>query len=328
MSLAVSLLAVFVVAAMICSLVAQLLAAKLGVLTSSTGSRAAWIMAPVLAAATICVALVWPGLAQADCHCVAHGLHHPHLCLRHPDYAAAVLFPAVIVAVAWACLALPRLGRLLSSLWQTERWARRVERAPLHALDSVRFRLIDAPGLGAFTTGLFRPLIAIDAGLWRRLTEEERRAVLHHEDAHRTRLDPLTLFVLKVCATLGVVPGAAELLRKWQAKAEDECDRHAAQTVAAPEAVAAALLALERYHRGQAHQALPLRASAGEGAALEKRVRTLLASEASPTRSNLANDVLAVLLVGFAVAALFTLITGDMVHHGAETALGFFVHDH
>jgi Zn-dependent protease with chaperone function len=327
MSLAISLLAVFVVAALMCGLAAQFLAARFSVLTGSTGSRAAWIMAPTLAAVTTCVALVWPGLVQDSCHCVAHGLHHPHLCLRHPDYAAAVLLPAAVVAAAWACLALPRLGQLLSSLWQTERWARRVARAPVQVLDTVRFRLIDAPGLGAFTTGLFRPLIAVDTGLWCQLSDEERRAVLHHEEAHRMRLDPLTFSVLKACSALTVVPGTAELLRKWQAKAEDECDRHAAQNVAAPEPVASALLALERYHRGQAQQALPLRTSAG-GAALEGRVRSLLAGKPWSKRSNLANDVLAVLLAGFAVAALFTLVTGDLVHHGAETALGFFVDHH
>jgi Zn-dependent protease with chaperone function len=327
MSLAVSLLAVFVVAAMMCGLAAQVLATRLGALTNSTGSRAAWIMAPVLAAVTLCVALVWPGLAQAVCHCVAHGLHHPHLCLGHPDYAAGAVLPALIIVVIWACLALPSLGRLLSSLWQTERWTRRAERAPVQVLDEVRFRLIDAPGLGAFTTGLFRPLIAIDVDLWCRLNEEERRAVLHHENAHRVRLDPLTVFVLRICATLAVLPDAAGLLRKWQAKAEDECDRHAAQTVAAPEAVASALLALERYHRGHVQQAVPLRSSAG-GSALEDRVRNLLASEPFSKRSNLANDVLAVLLVGFAVAALFTLVTGDSIHHGAETVLGFFIHHH
>lgn len=327
MALAVSLLSVFVVATMTCGFAVKLLAARFSTLTSSTGSRAAWIMAPVLAAVTLCVALVLPGLVHSACHCVAHGLHHPHLCLRHPDYAAAVLIPAGLVAVAWSCLALPRLAQLLSGLWQTGRWARSVERVPVRVLDNVRFRLIDAPGLGAFTTGLFTPLIAIDTGLWHRLDEEERRAVLHHEDAHRARLDPLTLFVLKICTILAVLPGAAELLRKWHATVEEECDRYAAKVVAAPEPVASALLALERYHRGQAQQVLPLRTSAG-GATLEARVRTLLASEPAAKRSNLANDVLAVLLVGLAIAAFFTLATGDLVHHGAETALGFFVDHH
>src|SRR6187200_756974 len=147
MALAVSLLCVFVVVTMTCGVAVKLVAAKFSTLTSSTGSRAAWIMAPVLVAVTLCVALVWPGVVNTACHCVAHGLHHPHLCLRHPDYAAAVLIPAGLVAAAWSCLALPGLARLLSSLWQTGRWARRVERAPVRVLDNVRFRLIEAPGL-------------------------------------------------------------------------------------------------------------------------------------------------------------------------------------
>jgi hypothetical protein len=38
--------------------------------------------------------------------------------------------------------------------------------------------------------------------------------------------------------------------------------------------------------------------------------------------------VLAVVLTGVALATVFILLTGDSIHHGAETALGFFVHHH
>lgn len=321
MALAVSLLALFVIAAVSIGVAARFVPGARR--ASSTSVSAGRVMMPTLAGATLCSALVWPSLVQAVCHCLQHGHFHPHLCLRHPHYASAVFLPAGLVAGAWAALALPRLARLLVDAWRTAGWASRLREAPAHVLDSVPFRLVDAPGLGAFTTGLLRPIVAIDAGLWSTLQPEERLAVLHHEDAHRTRLDPLTLFVLRACASLTLLPGAAALVRAWQVRAEEECDRHATDAIGSAESVASALLALERHHRGRPHHAPPLGAGAG-GGAFEARVRALLDAERPPRQANLGSDVLAVSLVGFAVATVFMLATGELVHHGAETILGLF----
>jgi Zn-dependent protease with chaperone function len=323
MPLAVSLVAVFGVAALISGLLAKLTLQSTGMRAQTTGFRASWLMGPVLAGVATCSALIFPGVLGA-CHCVGHGLHHPHLCLRHPDFAVAILFPALGVAAAWLCVATPGLARLCTSAWQTSRWAYRLSKQPTQALGNVSFRLVDAPGLGACTTGLLRPLIAVDRGLWSALNEEERQAVLHHEDAHRQRLDPLTLFVLKACASLAAMPGADAVLRHWQAKVEEECDRHAAEVIGSPECVASALLAIERYRRTQPLGPLLLQASAG-GGSLEMRVRTLLADSPS-RRANLASDCLSVSLAGIALAIFLALVSGDLVHHGAETLLGLFVH--
>lgn len=326
MSLAAALAAVFVLVTVLSGLVTSLATARPRPLPS-TSFRAAALMAPAVAAGSVCSALVYPGLFSEACHCVAHGLHHPHLCLRHPDYAAAAMVPASLVAVVWFVLAAPNLIRLATNVWRTERWAWRVSKAPERVYDAIRFHLIDAPGLGACTTGVLRPRIAVDKTLWTRLKDDERRAVLHHEDAHRQRRDPLTLFVLEACSALAVVPQMAKLVRLWQVDTETECDRHAADVTRSADSVASALLTIERYHGETPLVRLPIGASAA-GTELEGRVRTLLADEPSPRRANLASDVLAVGLIGLAVAVAFTLSGGELIHHGAETVLGVFVHHH
>jgi Zn-dependent protease with chaperone function len=284
-------------------------------------------MAPAIVAASVCSALVWPSLVQEACHCAAHGLHHPHLCLRHPDYAAAAVLPAGLIAAGWCVLATPQLVALVMDAWQTSRWARRVSNAPERVFDSIRFHLIDAPGLGACTTGLLRPRIAVDRALWRKLSNDERRAVLHHEEAHRRRRDPLTLFVLELCAALAIPTQVMKLVRLWQADAETECDRHAADVTCSSDSVASALLVIAHYHQQTPLVRLPIRASAA-GSELEGRVRTLLADIPSSRPANLACDALAVALIGFAASIVFCLGASDLIHHGAETVLGLLVDHH
>ena len=324
--LALSLLAIFALVATLGGVAVRLATAQAST-SRSTAWRAASLSAPAIAGASVCWALVWPGLIQEICHCVTHGLHHPHLCLKHPDYAALTLSPAGIVAGIWLACVLPRLGGLTVSLWQTQRWARRISRLPERVFDSVRFRLIDAPGFGAGTIGLFRPLIAVDRGLWRRLNADQRRAVLNHEDAHRRRLDPLSLLVLGAGAALTMAPAGGKALDSWRGTAESECDRHAAQVTQSPDCVASALIALERYHREQPASACALAVNAG-GGHLERRVRALLAGNLSARPANLGSDVLAVSMLGFLVALISSLLAGDAIHHAAETALGALVHHH
>lgn len=326
MGLFVSLFALFLLTSAVGGLGARLFARAAGQRLSSAASAATLVGSGFLGVG-VCASLVWPGVVRTGCHCLEHGLHHPHLCLRHPDFAEAILLPAMFVICAWACLALPRFARLLRDLWRTERWSTLLAAAPVDVCDGVRFRLIDAPALGACTTGLFRPMIAVDQGLWRTLADDERRAVIHHEDAHRQRRDPLTLFILRACAALCLVPSSARLFGRWQASSETECDRHAAGRLGTPDPVAAALLKLEQ-HR-QIGQVPSLAAGvAATGGDLAQRVRTLLDPGFSHVRVNLASDVLAATLVGVSVSALLTVLGGEALHHATETLLGLLVGAH
>jgi Zn-dependent protease with chaperone function len=327
MPLALAVLGLFALAAVLSGFCAKLAAEFWGDHLGSTRLRAGWLIGPLIIAVSLCTALLWPGLSHPSCHCIAHGLHHPHLCLRHPDFAVAVAFPAALVGLAWSSRAAPALGRLFAEWRETLRWGERIARAPELTLDGVKFRLVESLGVGACTIGLFDPKVAVDASVWRALNDEERRAVLHHEDAHRARRDPLTLLVLEACARFISLSGVVNLLNAWRAGAEHECDRHAAEVVGSPESIASALLTLERYYRSRPEASLALQARAS-GASLAARVRVLLSDDLRRERPSLGCDVLAVSLGGLVFAFAFTIFAGDLVHHAAETALGLLVHHH
>jgi Zn-dependent protease with chaperone function len=224
-------------------------------------------------------------------------------------------------------LGAPQFVGIVANVWQTSRWAWQISKAPERVFDTIHFHLIDAPGLGACTTGLLRPRIAVDRTLWRKLSNDQRRAVLRHEAAHRQRRDPLTLFVLQICAALAIPTQAVKLIRRWQMDTETECDRHAADVMGSPDPVVSALLVIARHHRETRLITLPIGASAA-GSELEGRVRTLLADTPSPRSANLACDALAVMLSGVAASTVVSLVAGDLIHHAAETALGLFVDHH
>jgi Zn-dependent protease with chaperone function len=321
MALFLSLLGVFLATAVALGLFARGLAewtpARLSRRTSAVG-----LVAPVLIAAGVCAALVIPGWWRATCHCVEHGLHHLHLCLRHPHYAGPALLPAVVVVTLWSALALPGLGRLALDVVRTGIWARAIASNNARTLDGVSFYVVDAPGLGACTAGLLRPRIAVDRQLAAVLDTEQLRAVVHHESAHGRRLDPLTLVILRACAAISLLAEESALLKSWQGHAEAECDRHAAARLGAPEPVAAALLALERL---RSVGTLGIRAAA-MGGNLAVRVRALLDPRWSPAPANLKNDLAHALPVALLLTLLLVLPGADSLHHGAETLLSHLLH--
>jgi len=320
MALFLSLLAIFLTLAAALSLAVRGISRRAAERLSARTS-AVCVVAPILISAGFCAALVVPGWVRGACHCVEHGLHHLHLCLLHPEYAANACAPAAAAVALWATLALPRLGRLVVDVSRTSLWARGIARVEAQTVDGVRFHLVDAPGLGACTTGSWRPLIVVDRQLEGALDDEQLRAVLHHEDGHRRRLDPLTLIALRVCCAVSSSPESA-LLKRWQGRAEAECDRHAAERLGAPEPVAAALLELERLRSTGSHG---VRAAA-TGGNLADRVRALLDPKGFCAPANLRNDLVHALVVAMLVTLVLVLPSADSLHHAAETLLGHLLH--
>jgi Zn-dependent protease with chaperone function len=229
-----------------------------------------------------------------------------------------MLVPASLGLMAWSALSLPRLWRLVLDILHTRAWSKRIARTAPRTVDGVRFHLVDAPELGACTTGLLQPLIAVDRRLWRTLDRAQRRAVLHHENGHKARLDPLTLVALRACAAICLVPEGNPLLKCWQARAEAECDRHAASTIADPEPVASALLELERFR----WPAPPGAHAAAGGGDLAARVRALLDPEWRGARANLRNDFVQAFAIVLVATVAVVLPSGEQLHHAAETLLG------
>jgi beta-lactamase regulating signal transducer with metallopeptidase domain len=293
--------------------------------------RALFALAPVIIAVLGCAALASPN-PFAACHCTEHGLHHPHLCLRHPGFALPLLIPAACILGAWAIVVAPRVLRLARDVIASERWVRAARRLPLRRVSGVPIRLADDVGRVAFTVGVLTPTIVFDRALWLALSDEERRAVAHHEDAHVKRRDGLTLLALRMCAALCPVLQGARVLEGWRSAVEMACDAHAAETLGDPAAVAGALVAVER-----ARANLPDAPAAAyapalgivAGGDLERRVRALLAVEPTRRRRSttvLGSDLLAVSLVVIGAAALTVAWPGDSFHHATETLIGLFVH--
>ncbi|WP_437320788.1 M48 family metalloprotease [Sorangium sp. So ce385] len=300
-----------------------------GLRSPSTALRAAVVFAPAVLGALGCAALALPS-PFVGCHCAEHGLHHPHLCAFHPAFALPLVTPSAYVLGAWLALTAPFVLRLFRDAIASARWTRAARRLPAVALDSVVVRLADCGAPGAFTIGALSPIVVIDRVLWRSLSDEQRRAVVHHERAHVERRDGLTLLALRLCVALFPSSAGQRLIDAWRAAAEQSCDRYAAGKLGDPAAVAAALIAVEKVRaqdpRGAALPAHAMGALAGGD--LSRRVLALL--DADPPLQGaeplLANDVLATAIVAVGALLLTFVWPGDGFHHAIETLIGHLIH--
>lgn len=295
-------------------------------LLRSSTARAGVVVAPVIVAALGCIALAFPN-PFLGCHCAEHGLHHPHLCIIHPDFARPLAMPAACLVTLWLVLVLARLTRLGSEVIASSRWLRAQGGVSVEEIDGVMFRRVEGGSRNAFTIGVLSPMIVIDRVLFNALSGEERRAVLLHENAHVQRRDGLTLLALRLCLSLYPIHAGRLLLREWRAAAEGACDHHAALILGDAGTVASALVAVERARAKDRDDARAPALALGAGGDLERRVIALLdgAPEAVPDRL-LGNDVLAIALVAAGAGALTLVWPGGAFHHAVETLIGWFVH--
>lgn len=291
--------------------------------------RAAVIFAPALLAFLGTVAYASPARLFSPCHCAACGLHHLHRCmLYHPELALPLVVPAAGLVTLWLAHAAPPLRRLAQEILTAARRGRAVRRLPVAWMDGIPLRIADCGAPTAFTVGAFAPVIIIDKRLLGALTEEARRAVAHHEEAHSRRRDTLTLIALRLALALFPIPGGNRLIDAWRAAAERECDRYAAARLRDAGAVAAALVAVERARVGAREHSPPaLTLGAPAGFALEQRVHALLdLEEAGGTAPQLRNDALPAALAALvAAAALVSVWPGGSFHDAVETVLGWLV---
>jgi Zn-dependent protease with chaperone function len=280
---------------------------------------------PASAGLLAVLALMAPNLIEA-CHCVEHGLHHPHLCFLHPALSAPLVVPALVVLAVASLRALPRLFALTKAALRSRRLARAARSVEPTWVDQVGVRLLDLGQPQAFSLGALRPVIIADRALWAALSEEERRAIAHHEQGHIERRDGLTLLMLSALLAMSVLPVGGALVERWKRAAERACDRHAAHATNDGALVAQALVSVERARARHAASLtapeLALGAVACTG--LEDRVTHLLAGRAS--EEALVNDLLGLVIL-FAGAAVLTVAwPGSFFHHLVETMLGLTLH--
>jgi beta-lactamase regulating signal transducer with metallopeptidase domain len=232
----------------------------------------------------------------------------------------------LLVLLLWSVFALWRGGRVARELFRAERWAGQLRRLPSELVAGVQVRLADDLGLAAFTVGIWSPVVVVDRLLWEGLNAQERLAVVHHEAAHATRRDALTLGCLRLATALLPWPANASWLRAWKAATEATCDRHAARQLGDATVVALALVSVERLRACSAAPGLLAPAlGVAPGTELETRVRALLADDAA-TGASLANDVVAVGVTVTGLTALLLVFPGSSFHHLAESLLGLLTH--
>lgn len=287
----------------------------------ATALLASLVLVPTAVAFFASLAILLPS-PFGGCHCAVHGGHHLHLCLNHPSLAEPLVLPALAIALLWGITTVWRLGAVISEVVRGEILASCLRKLPWELVDGVAVHLGDKLGVGAFTVGLAKPVIAVDRSLWEQLPPEERRAVVLHEQAHIVRRDALTLAVLGVASALTI--GALPWVRAWKAASEIVCDRHAAQRLGDPNSVVSALLSVARFQTDHPWGGR-LSASLGmaPGSHLEERARSLFALDKSLAARRLNNDLAASVWVLLGVAAFIFLLLADSFHHGVETLLGY-----
>lgn len=129
----------------------------------------------------------------------------------------------------------------------------------------------------SFTYGFWRPQIVITAGLWQRLDEEERRAVLLHERAHAAGRHPLRLTWARAMArALWFLPIVRDLAERYRVELELTADGFAMERAGRESLAKALLVIIEAQVPEMGHEAA---AVTGFDACMRARVAQLRAPE-------------------------------------------------
>jgi D-alanyl-D-alanine endopeptidase (penicillin-binding protein 7) len=180
-----------------------------------------------------------------------------------------------------------------------------------------RVRVVAGLPNPAFTVGMFPPTIYVAEELPHRLDEKQLRAVMCHEAAHVTRMDPLRFSLLRALAcALFWIPALARLAEDLRDDSEIVADDAAADQ-GEPVTLASAILALANWRF--ASGVLP-QGAAGfcHGALLERRVRRLLGEEVQLTSHVTRRSMTIAALTLTTVWASGVLMTHPMPAAGAH----------
>lgn len=301
-------------------LVAQPWLRRCGPATERTATTLAIVMPPMIAVALVVPVVVdsvlAAGTAGAD-HCGIHD-HHAHLCVVHGGAWADA--PGAIVALALVgALVLGRLSRLAWAVFTMRRAVARLDASLPAKVAAAELRLVPTTHTFCFVAGVRHPRIYIGAGLWQRLDDEARAALLAHERAHIAQRDPAGSIALAALAAFAPPGLAAVLQRRWAAATERLCDARAVAATSV-DAVARALMVTARAERDPAPGDLAL--AFAPRADLADRVDAVLAE--GPTGAAAAQTLSGAALGLLGGVALLAAAAIDPTHHALETLLGVF----
>jgi len=204
---------------------------------------------------------------------------------------ATAWFPGLLLAAAWLILLSGRLCRVGFGLWTVRRWGRgavAIDRGVLYGACRCQvadLEVVEADGVRVPTVaGVWRSRIILPLGLAAALPASALRHVLHHEEAHVRRRDPLWFFIAELAtAIVGWHPLAEPVRRAAARAAEDACDaRVLAGGAGGPEYVRTLLAVLER---SAPIRSLPATCPLGSpGCELRRRVSQILYTAPAASR--------------------------------------------
>jgi beta-lactamase regulating signal transducer with metallopeptidase domain len=269
-------------------------------------SAAAWaLVAPVALTAAVVAALAIRGSGRID-HCIGH-THHAHLCLVHG--AAWLQRPwAVALAVASANAVLLRIARTALRRLRTRRAIREIHRV---TQPGDRVRIAPSDRVFCFVAGWRQPTVFVSSRAWSALSEDERDAVIAHEQAHAAQGDLWFGVIADVASACAAPLVGAWLHARLIDASERLCDLRAGERTT-PETVASALLRMCR--AGQLQHVPAGFPPAPE--ALERRIRAVLERGAAGSALGAGAWCLALAL------SLASAVLGPELHHALETLLG------
>lgn len=206
----------------------------------------------------------------------------------------------------------------------TRRIARIIASTP--ALAGLRFDVIHDDTAPAYTIGWLRPRVILDACFVRKNDDETLRAVLLHEQAHSSQLDPLRFFVARVCLALDPVGGLLDdELARWRAAREAHCDGVAVGSGGDSLALAQGILCAAKSRCKHASASAPL--CGHDHDTIKLRVALLMESPKSPSRS-LGHLTLSLMLIAVLVVPHIDDLTAlDTFHVEIEHAAHSFATD-
>lgn len=269
-------------------------------------SAAAWaLVAPVALTAAVVAVLAIRGSGRID-HCIGH-THHAHLCLVHG--AAWLQRPwAVALAVASGSAVLLRIARAALRRLRTQRATREIRRV---TEPGDRVRIAPSDRVFCFIAGWRQPTVFVSSRAWSALSEDERDAVVAHEQAHAAQGDLWFGAIADVASACAAPLVGAWLHAQFIDASERLCDLRAGEYTA-PETVASALVRMCR--AGQLQHVPAGFPPAPE--ALERRIRAVLGRGTAGSVLGAGAWCLALAL------SLASAVFGPELHHALETLLG------
>lgn len=270
---------------------------------------------PLLASLLAIGALVLPALFKLagliDDHCLEHGLHHPHFCLRHlPAFDVGPVAMLLMLASAW-----PISGLVRAVIGQAGQARLAISIA---RIAPARWRLIttDSSRPRAFLLGIRDPRVVLTAGLRRILSPAERRAVVRHEIAHARSGDLARRLVLGLLMPLHFPHTRRRLMQHWRQAAEERADDRVAARGKGLDLASALVKVLRNNTPAPAHGTYAMGADSAD---IARRIRRLVERPREPAVSPWLERFV------FTGLAVFALGVATRHHHAAETFIGWVV---